>query len=123
MENSDICNNCHSPGSCCSGFQLMSLVGWEYPEDIEQKKLKAVETLKSLGMDYFVPHQVHLPSPVYMAEYNGKVSMTFRCTKLVNGRCSDYDNRPNTCINYKPMEDDLCKVKHLKGIPIFVRYG
>jgi len=32
----------------------------------------------------------------------------FTCPLLVDGRCSDYDNRPELCRDYQPMSDLLC---------------
>jgi len=47
----------------------------------------------------------------------------FDCTKLgADGRCMDYENRPELCRVYQPQEDALCAeyVQHLRGIPIVV---
>ena len=123
MKDSLICDKCHAPGSCCKGFHL-SLMGWESPEDLPSKIDAAVETLKNMGLDFFVPYKPLKPfnkesGLIYGYNDNEKVSMTWRCTRLKDGKCSDYENRPDLCKTYKPMSDDLCKVKSFKGIPIF----
>lgn len=119
MEDKNICEKCHAKGSCCKGFQLMSLVGWEYPEELKGKVDEALKVLKHMGMEYFIPYKIYSPNPTW-EHLSGKVSMTFECTRLKDGLCSDYSNRPKTCIDYRPMQDDLCRVRPFKGIPIFV---
>ena len=80
----------------------------------------AVDSLKNMGLDFFVPYKPFKPSNKESGLiYGEKVSMTWQCTRLKDGMCSDYENRPDLCKKYKPMSDDLCKVKSFKGIPIF----
>ena len=124
MKDSLICGKCHAPGSCCKGFQLMSLVGWENPEDISSKVESALQVLNNLGIDFFVPYNVQKQCNIEYQTFNPspdsrKAAMTWQCTRLKDGMCSDYENRPDLCKTYKPMSDDLCKVKSFKGIPIF----
>lgn len=116
MTDSEICGKCHAPGSCCSGFNLMSVIGWCTPEDHPKELQKALNTLKELDMEYFVFDKV-MPDVIWST---GLISTFFKCTKLKDGRCSDYENRPATCINYRPMQDMLCRVGSIKGIPVFV---
>ena len=116
MADSEICGKCHAPGSCCSGFNLTSLIGWCTPEEHPDKLQQALNTLKELGMGYFVYDKV-IPDIV---GGTGLVNTLFKCEKVKNGRCSDYENRPATCVNYRPTQDMLCRVGSIKGIPVFI---
>lgn len=116
MNDSGICSKCHAPGACCSGFNLESLIAWCTPEEHPDRLQQALNTLKEFGIEYFVFDKV-------VKDVVGGTSLVntfFKCTKLKDGRCSDYENRPPTCINYRPMQDMLCRVSSIKGIPVFV---
>lgn len=119
MSDSDICNKCHTPGACCSGFNLTSLITWCTPEEHPAKLQYALDRLKEVGMEYFVFDKTSDD----ILGGTGLINTFFKCTKLKDGRCSDYENRPATCINYRPMEDLLCRVASIKGIPVFVEKG
>lgn len=50
-----------------------------------------------------------------------KVVAGWKCSRLGDdGLCTDYENRPQLCIDYQPMSDGLCAIRPFKGIPILV---
>lgn len=54
---------------------------------------------------------------------DGMTFVQFNCDRLgADGRCTDYENRPFTCRDFKPGTDRLCAeyVHKLNGIPIVV---
>lgn len=64
--------------------------------------------------------------PIRPLDYwnSDKVQVQFGCNNLgKDGRCLDYDNRPELCRLYQAQQDALCceYVHTLKGIPIIER--
>lgn len=108
-----LCETCRAPGACCSGFGLnitFKADGW-----MEQAAIDMAER----GLP-FVPI-----APIFgdggMRLPEGHVPVRFRCTLLgSDGRCGDYENRPDLCRHYEPASDPLCAeyVRTLRGIPI-----
>ena len=101
---SDICQRCVTPGHCCTGFNLSNsehpLVFWD-DEPIPDKPP-------------FVPTQRW---GQWTAESGADAGRTYsawdwRCTLLrSDGRCGDYENRPQLCRDYVPLTDHLCIMK------------
>lgn len=54
------------------------------------------------------------------ADSNGALYQvwTFRCTNLLtNGRCGDYEHRPQLCRLYEPLQDGLCVMRANRLLP------
>jgi Fe-S-cluster containining protein len=104
------CDTCRAPGSCCSAFTL------NIPVFGDDWKAEAIEKLEQHGLVMFVPVRKRIGwgrSP-----FNG---ILFNCTRLgSDGRCTDYENRPELCRAYQAGDDALCAEfeQTLKGIPI-----
>lgn len=107
-----ICNSCRTPGNCCKGFGLNLNIpkeNWEYELDIRLKVNK---------IQFLVPRR----APFYDTEHT--LGFQFDCSLLdSNGRCSNYESRPQMCKDYQPQQDPLCceYTRTLKGIPIVER--
>lgn len=107
------CDACTSPGACCSGFVLnlpvFDEVTWR--ED-------AVAALARHGIDYMVP-----AGRFFSPSTGGMDTIRYHCTRIgTDGRCTDYENRPQLCHDYQAGQDMLCAMHEfkLKGIPIRV---
>jgi len=106
-----LCDTCRSPGSCCKGFSITQF-GFERA----RWKQHARKVMK----------QWHFPwYPVEMTVYNEPgweyVDVRFNCRWLgEDGRCMHYEQRPEACRKYEPLQDGLCAeyVFNFKGIPI-----
>jgi Fe-S-cluster containining protein len=94
------CETCSSPGSCCRGF-VLSL------NDIPKANWESIarSRLDGYGLTYFRIEEA-LRSEVTL---DGCVGIRCSCDKLdKDGRCGDYENRPNVCRVYEPLSDNLC---------------
>lgn len=106
------CDSCGTPGNCCRGFVLQR---WF---DSDNWKREASDLMRSRGLEFFVAVR-----PVPYGGYLGLTAVMFDCTRLGDdGRCTQYDGRPDTCRLYQPGDDALCAeyTQKLKGIPIKV---
>lgn len=97
------CDTCRSPGSCCKEF----MISGHYDKDTWEEDIKQKFEFHNLP---FVPvraerhHSWGLDDPVIVVA---------SCTKLTpEGRCSIYENRPQLCKNYQPLQDLLCCEYH-----------
>lgn len=108
------CDTCRAPGSCCRGFVLN--IG-RVPEEVWREYSQAI--VRDYGLP-FVPARV---SVMHGVDGSGGVAVMFDCPLLgADGRCTDYANRPRTCINFDPGSDFLCceTPRQFKGVPIMV---
>lgn len=91
------CDTCPRPGSCCKGFilsPLFSPANWEHDAPIR---------LEDNGLKFFrIVEAVRAPG-------DGMVAVRCEC-ELVddNGRCGNYEGRPELCRSFEPMSDPLC---------------
>lgn len=99
-----LCDKCYAPGACCKRFKLSCASGqpvtfWtdEPIEDQLRAKGLPFEPVEQLG-EWTDPDSGRM----YAAfEYN--------CPLLrLDGRCGDYENRPNLCRQFEPGSDTLC---------------
>lgn len=101
-----ICDRCFKPGYCCTMMNLSTgvnqLVHWE------DKSWKDIEDeLSKQGL----PFKVKCEKNRWLDEETGKFYLEYYyyCPKLDgDGRCTIYQNRPDTCRNYQPASDELC---------------
>lgn len=104
-----ICNTCRTKGNCCKGFVLnfwVSKDNWY---------IESIKKLQEYNIDFMYP--------IRPCDYfdNNMVQVQFDCNRLgSDGLCTDYENRPELCRLYQPMQDALCceYVYSFKGIPI-----
>jgi Fe-S-cluster containining protein len=111
------CDSCHAPGACCKGFVLTNM---RVKDDLNWKESSEIFlTQKSdLGLTRF-----YAVSKVTGSQRDGTVAVRLNCSSLTKeGRCGDYENRPNLCRVFEPGSDPLCaEYDHaFKGIPIIV---
>lgn len=112
------CDTCTHPGACCSGF---TIGGKHF--NIDNWKIEAENFMELYGLYYFKPVR---PLVEQLSSYppEGKTLVQFDCERLgADGRCTDYENRPETCRVYEAKSDPLCAMyeHQLKGIPIRVQ--
>lgn len=104
-----LCDTCREPGSCCSGFYLSSPNGtgnfsvWETP--LSPLILMATRWLPFLPV-------VRGPT-LHCDEGDYYGIERWECPLLGDdGRCTDYDNRPQLCRDYVAGSDEIC-VEHV----------
>lgn len=101
------CDTCPKPGSCCKGFTLNN--GTNSPS------FREVDWMSS-GLVYAKRHGLpFVPLETYESTAErtdaGYVGIRWTCKNLTpEGRCGDYENRPNLCRIYEPGSDRLCAV-------------
>lgn len=101
------CDTCRAPGSCCKYI-------WLYYGD----KKDFTDTAEDLVAKHNLPF-VPVKSGV---KINPRAIGPFVCKNLINGRCSDYENRPYLCRVYDAKSDNLCAEYQptLRGIPVIL---
>ena len=104
------CDLCHRKGSCCSGFHI---------------SYQAEGKRWAIGR-YWAPTPLHalvfsaergMPFLLSISDEDGE--WRFDCPLLgEDGRCTDYERRPQVCRNYEPGQDGLCAlyVENLEGL-------
>lgn len=91
------CDTCHDPGACCKSFTLSIARDWE-----EYAKTTPLHALVTMAV-YWLPF-----SPKGIGT-DPNQRMRWSCGLLdVNGRCSDYENRPELCHHYQAGDDGMC---------------
>ena len=119
------CDSCPKPGACCKAFGLWDL-GTFWVDEGNAPPQAALDSRRD-SEDH--PYPFKALAPVAANQYkddDGRhfAHWVFTCPKLnaATGRCSDYDNRPDTCRDYEPESDGLCALSSNYGNwP--VRYG
>jgi Fe-S-cluster containining protein len=105
------CDTCCSPGACCREFVLNFYVPADNWSEAARDKMDAH------NMPFFRPKRVY---PLH--EGQDRVQVLFSCDRIgPDGRCTRYDERPETCRVYEPGgKDGLCvrREPRLRGIPI-----
>lgn len=93
MNRGGLCETCMRPGSCCKDLYL-SGGGLHNPQSLESVERRTLE----LGLFMF--------RPLHQDEYG---RWRFWCTNLQpDGRCGDYEGRPELCRTYNEGYDGLC---------------
>lgn len=83
-----LCDTCHAPGHCCRKFT----VSGTWPSDPDD----AVQAARAAGLPF---------EPLEVTAHGWNWS----CPLLgADGRCTEYESRPELCRNYKPGQDALC---------------
>lgn len=98
------CNWCTNPGRCCTGFHLQK----RYEEG--SRALHPLEVYAWLASVKHSDASLGDTGVPFMPLWR-KPDGTWRywCPRLGHdGRCTDYENRPNLCRDYEAMSDALC---------------
>ena len=91
------CDFCFAPGRCCSGIKLNS-GSWPGAH---------VDTV--LLMYVYLAASWRNTGPLMPLYRKPNGAWLFWCPTLTReGRCGDYEHRPDLCRNYEPMSDGLC---------------
>lgn len=94
---SSLCDVCDQPGNCCKDF-VISFIENKEPHFVEEEIL----TLANIKM------ALH-GFPFIATRYEKSKGARFMCPLLdADGYCSDYENRPKLCREYKPQTDKMC---------------
>lgn len=92
------CDTCAAPGRCCSGFTLNLR---------DQERMSAVETMAHIAAHSLPFLPLYRVPAKHRGPYDG--GWRFWCPLLGrDGRCTDYENRPETCRDFEPLSDPLC---------------
>lgn len=100
-----LCDKCYAPGTCCKWLTLETgddhqLVIWDDEDPavvLKERHHLPFEPVKRQGQ--------------WMDEKTGKTysSWYWRCPILLpDGRCGDYENRPDLCRRFEPASGPLC---------------
>lgn len=106
-----LCDQCTKPGNCCKELVLTSnnFNGNVWAENWKQQAIDAVS--QHIENSPFVPIRLRLAEgesrdPAAKAPYG---TVLWSCTRLTpEGRCGDYENRPQLCREYEAGSDRLC---------------
>lgn len=112
-----LCDSCYAPGQCCKNIRFFAggEVSFRIDEDLKAQLLNhRPEEDKEAGRKMpFVPviETSRSTDPESGREY---ASYVFRCSNLTTeGRCGDYENRPQLCRVFEPGSDLPCV--HYRG--------
>ena len=97
----DCLRDCPDLGHCCRKFCVIGFTRWQ-PLD-KRRSAKGVQRfLNKRRLGIFKPHSIRDDG-----------SWMITCPKLgADGRCSDYDNRPELCRSFRPgCGDGLCLIR------------
>lgn len=114
---SSLCDICAKPGNCCTRMRLWSVLA-EKNGPVNKDNWGELTAWKSEGISgpwrtvllNGLPFIPIMPVGVYSAP-DGREYQTwsYRCTNLLpNGRCGDYENRPDLCKTFAPLADTSC---------------
>jgi Fe-S-cluster containining protein len=98
------CDTCAKPGACCNDFVLNGYNGaLRFSEGNWQAE--AIERMDGMEMP-FRPLRIDADQA---GSEPGQVMIRFTCPAVTDeGRCSIYENRPQLCRVYQPLQDKLC---------------
>ena len=105
-----LCENCGDPGRCCKDIKLT------------RKAFGGITKLECLvilaTIEHPDPHMLNTGLP-FLPEYVGEDEQwRFSCPRLrEDGRCGDYENRPNLCRTFVPGAHHPCVMTKWWGIP------
>lgn len=92
-----LCDNCKRPGRCCSGFAL----NFVHQPETNLEALVALATAwpsnGALGLPFMPLWRTRAHHWLYWCPLLGR-----------DGRCTDYENRPDLCRTYQAGSDMLC---------------
>jgi Fe-S-cluster containining protein len=118
-----LCDRCVDPGMCCKDIRLsynhpgitkLEVMAWLASVHCEEFNigLPFIPDIRSLNPLFRVDHDVPL-CPIEM-------TWTYQCINLTeDGRCGDYENRPQLCRDHKPGHHQPCIMNHYP-CPVFV---
>lgn len=106
-----ICDSCRDPGACCAGFILFDATSG-VREPIPFSFWLSDGPLAPLirMAEWWMPFVPATRSDTYYNDDGGYYSIQrWGCPLLgEDGRCTDYDNRPELCRRYEAKSDTLC---------------
>jgi Fe-S-cluster containining protein len=97
-----LCDTCRNPGRCCTGFHLTTRA------DTPNTYLDALilmATIDHADGTWLRGRALGLP---FMPLVKRSGAWLYWCPLLKDGRCSDYENRPQLCRTFEPGSDTLC---------------
>ena len=110
------CDTCRDPGYCCRNFTLNVVFPAEMPRAEVQKHIDE-GTDPWDGPDYADGEPTPFMHPIRISSryiHKGEkkphgVTWGFSCDRLGHdGRCMQYEDRPQVCRGYEPKSDLLC---------------
>ena len=106
-----LCDRCWRPGRCCSGFALNLEVNEEETALHLLIRLAAIVHSDCQGRPMLgVP---------FLPLYRTPGFWRFWCPLLgPDGRCTDYETRPEVCAIFQPGEDPLCEMHVPPPVPV-----
>lgn len=104
-----LCDSCPKPGECCRNIHLYYADGAEVTTWADDP-LGVQRVLAERALP-FVPSSVEIYVSPPDSEEPGREYCTwvFQCPKLgADGRCTDYENRPELCRHLEPGASEPC---------------
>ncbi len=107
-----LCDRCTKPGACCNDLVICGPTwpgGTVWADGWREQAIENLE--KVIPIHPFIPLRLRLVEgderdPRATAPYG---MVHWACKNIQpDGRCGDYENRPQLCRNYEPASDRLC---------------
>lgn len=97
-----LCDRCYAPGACCKGFTL-------FRENRDEVTLWLDEPFDDQMSTHGVPFAARaVGEPILDETGRPFTRVKFDCRRLSNGRCADYESRPEVCRNFEAGSGSLC---------------
>jgi Fe-S-cluster containining protein len=97
-----LCEACRNPGQCCSGFPLTGPLA---PAETYLEALIDLATVSYNDSTWQNGLAIGLP---FLPLFKASNGWRYWCPTLKDGRCSDYEHRPQLCRSYQPGCDRMC---------------
>lgn len=96
-----LCAICPKPGNCCAGFGLYpTFTFW-----LDRWRTDAKDYATARDFPFEAQIDQTYTDPETGREY---VTVKWNCPRLVDGRCSIYETRPQLCRDYIPGSCGIC---------------
>jgi Fe-S-cluster containining protein len=112
------CDTCPNPGHCCHNLKLFA--GGRAPRFTPDAwKEEAEQFAKGRALPFYPVSTFPFKTSTGSVDPDvSTVGVMWDCYNLTaEGRCGDYENRPQLCRDYAPKEDELC-ILHEQPITI-----
>lgn len=104
-----LCDTCKQPGACCRDIPIYVGRSWGnfFPRDWPERA--AAELAQKLPGHPFIPLRLEIFPEDQIIGTDPYGAGRWSCSNLTpEGRCGDYENRPELCRNYEAGSDRLC---------------
>lgn len=100
-----MCDRCYVPGNCCRQIPINGIHAPDFDDAAEGRRYMTHRIQNSRDEH----GRMHSMFEALRPYGDGSGVWLFRCTALrADGRCGDYENRPQLCRSYQAGQDGLC---------------